>query len=48
MHGKWVSVDHQQHDVEPPPNDVVSSMKEQKRLNEKELLDEKEPRNEEP
>jgi hypothetical protein len=25
MHGKRVSVDHQQHDVEPPPNDVVSS-----------------------
>ena len=23
MHGKWVPVDHQQHGVEPSPNDVV-------------------------
>ena len=25
MHGERISVDHQQHDVEPPPNDVVNS-----------------------
>ena len=47
MHGERVSVDHQQHDVEPPPNDVEQEPLKMKRsMDEKKLWDRKERLNE--
>ena len=47
MHGELVSVDHQQHDVEPPPNDVEQEPLKMKRsMDEKKLWDRKERPNE--